>query len=163
MRRFEVALLAAAAALAGYGIGNLRVTVAEAARSDAAEALKEADRQFDAATAREGIEGWVSYFAEDGIMMPGGHDLIVGKTAIREYESKAFALPGFALRWEPIDAGVSGDLGYTYGVYKTAKNGPDGQQVFSYGKYATIWRKQRDRSWKIALDIGNSSPAPAKQ
>ncbi len=163
MRRFRMALLVLAAALAGYMIGSRRTLVAQAARGDTVETLKQIDRDFDATTAREGIEGWVSYFADDGIMMPGGHDMVVGKQAIREYETKAFAIPGFALRWEPIDGGVSGNLGYTYGVFKTARNGPNGEQVFSYGKYVTIWKRQADRSWKVAVDIGNASPAPEKK
>jgi ketosteroid isomerase-like protein len=162
MRRFRVALIVLAAAVAGYVLGSARVQVAQAARTDAAQHLMQVDRDFDAATARQGLDGWVSYFAEDGIMMPTGSDMVVGAKAIREYESKAFAVPGFALRWEPVEAGVSGDLGYTYGLFKSARNGADGNQVFSYGKYVTIWRKQRDKSWRVALDIGNSNPAPTK-
>ena len=65
------------------------------------------------------------------------------------------------MRWEPVDGGVSGDLGYTYGVSKVLRARADGKPAVSYGKYATIWQKQRDRSWKVIVDIGNSSPAPA--
>jgi ketosteroid isomerase-like protein len=32
--------------------------------------------------------------------------------------------------------------------------------VASYGKYVTIWKKQRSGAWRVALDIGNASPAP---
>jgi ketosteroid isomerase-like protein len=60
----------------------------------------------------------------------------------------------------PIDAYVSGDLGYTYGVWKSSRPGEDGKPEVSYGKYVTIWRKQHNGVWRLALDIGNSSPAP---
>ncbi len=161
MRRFSPFLIAIVAGMAGYGAGSVRIPLVHAARTDAAKELMQVDRDFDAATARDGLSGWVSYFADDGVMMPAGSNMVVGKDAIRNYEARQFVVPGFALRWEPVEAGASGDLGYTYGLFKSARNGPDGKQVFSYGKYLTIWRKQRDKSWKVAVDIGNSSPAPA--
>jgi ketosteroid isomerase-like protein len=64
------------------------------------------------------------------------------------------------MRWEPVDAAASGDLGYTYGISKVTRSGANGKPQILYGKYVTIWHKQRDRSWKIAVDIGNASPPP---
>lgn len=151
---------AIAAALIGYQLAGWKITVASAAR-DRARELMEADRAFDEATAAEGVEGWVSYFADDAVMLPAGSDVVVGKKAIREFVQKRFSAPGFSLRWEPIDARASGDLGYTYGVFKASRTEPDGKRVASYGKYVTIWRRQRGGEWKVALDIGNDSPAPA--
>lgn len=149
----------AAAALAGYLAGAWNGNIASAARDPVRELL-EADRAFDAATSSQGLEGWVAAFAPDAIMMPAGQNMIVGEKAIHEFVSKAFSSPGFAMRWEPVDAGASGDLGYTYGVSKTTRQGANGKPAVAYGKYLTIWRKQRDRSWKVALDIGNASPPP---
>jgi ketosteroid isomerase-like protein len=39
----------------------------------------------------------------------------------------------------------------------------DGKLVTDYGKYATLWKKQKDGSWKVVMDMGNSSPAPKSQ
>jgi ketosteroid isomerase-like protein len=150
----------AAAVLAGYVAGVWNGHIAVAAKDPSRE-LIEADHAFDAATSSKGMEGWVAWFAPDAIMMPAGQNMIVGQTAIHDFVSKAFASPGFAMRWEPVDAGASGDLGYTYGVSKTTRPGANGKTTISYGKYLTIWRKQRDHSWKVALDIGNASPPPA--
>lgn len=47
--------------------------------ADVREILLQTDRDFDQATAEKGIEGWVSYFAEDGSMFPAGGDIITGK------------------------------------------------------------------------------------
>jgi ketosteroid isomerase-like protein len=55
---------------------------------------------------------------------------------------------------------ASGDLGYTYGNYQLKAKDKDGKVVTRYGKYASIWKKQKDGSWKVVLDMGNSSPAP---
>jgi ketosteroid isomerase-like protein len=157
--RFASFAVIAAAMLTGYQLGGLRTATASAARDDARELIA-TDRAFDEATAKLGVQGWISYFADDGIMMPAGSDMIVGKEAIRKYVTERFEAPGFTLRWEPIDARVSGDLGYTYGVSKASRTEPDGKRVTSYGKYVTIWRKYRGGIWKVALDIGNNSPQP---
>jgi ketosteroid isomerase-like protein len=57
---------------------------------------------------------------------------------------------------------ASGDLGYTFGNYVLKAKDKDGKPVVEYGKYATVWKKQKDGSWKVAMDMGNASPAPAK-
>jgi ketosteroid isomerase-like protein len=135
-----------AALLLGFVAGG------QAAR-DQREMLIQMDREFDEATARGGSEAWASYFAEDGIMMPAGENLVTGRTAVQESMAQVFADPKFVLRWEPLGAEVTGNTGYTYGLSRSSSG---------YGKYVAIWKKQRDNSWKIAIRISNSSPAPAK-
>jgi ketosteroid isomerase-like protein len=154
MRRAWLAAAFGAAAV-GYWAGAWR---AEAARDDR-ETLMQLDRDFDQMTSKGGSEVWVSFFADDGIMMPQGAPIAVGRDAVRKTISETFAQPGYSLRWEPIDAVVSGPLGYTYGLYKAVRQDASGNLVASYGKYVTIWKRQRD-GWKVALDIGNSSPPP---
>lgn len=125
------------------------------------ESLKEMlitlNRQFDQETAIGGLETWVSYFAEDSVMVMATGNDVKGKTAIKELMAKPFALPGFSLRWEPIDCTVSddGSLGYTYGKYVRRHLNNDGNEVISTGKYTTVWKRQNDSSWKIILDMGN--------
>ena len=36
----------------------------------------------------------------------------------------------------------------------------DTHAVVSYGKYVTVWRRERGGAWKAIADIGNASPAP---
>ena len=133
------------------------------AAMDEREALMQADRDFDRATAETGVEGWVSYFAEDGQMFPAGAEMVSGRQAIREAMAPAFGDPEFSLRWKPLGADVSraGDLGYTYGTYVARGPSPQGGAVERHGKYVSIWKKQADGSWKIVVDIGNSSPQPS--
>jgi hypothetical protein len=67
--------------------------------------------------------------------------------------------PG-TLIWQPIFAfaAAAGDLGYTTGLWEL-KKGND-QPSLGYGHYVTIWSKQRDGKWKIALDVGIENPEP---
>jgi len=64
------------------------------------------------------------------------------------------------LTWEPefADIASSGDLGYTTGPYESRPAG----QASSFGHYMTLWKKQKDGSWKIAVDYGISHPQTPK-
>lgn len=129
------------------------------ARADVAAeeaALMDADRAFAQATAASGAEGWTAFFAADGVMFrPGG--TVVGTDSIRAVVTTWFADDTFALTWDPSHAEVSaaGDLGYTYGRYRSTGTDGQGNEVASTGSYVTVWRKQEDGSWKVMLDIGS--------
>jgi ketosteroid isomerase-like protein len=60
------------------------------------------------------------------------------------------------------DISASGDLGYTYGTFEFRSINKDGKPVIAHGKYTSIWKRQKDGSWKVVLDMGNSSPEPAQ-
>ena len=124
----------------------------EAAR----QAIMEADRAFAVETAANGVEGWVSFFAEDGVQfVPGGH--ISGHAAIRELMTTPLSNPALLLfTWDPVDARVSasGDLGYTIGRWERVME-TDGGQIVATGSYVSIWRLQEDGTWKVELDIGS--------
>ncbi len=60
---------------------------------------------------------------------------------------------------EIVDGGGINDKD-AYGNYVyTAKN-KEGKLVANYGKYTSIWKKQKDGEWKVVVDMGNSSPDP---
>ncbi len=152
MKRIIYTAVVLAAALVGFVAGG------NAAR-DERQDLMELDREFDEAAARRGSQAWADYFAEDGIMMPQGKKMLVGNKAIQQEMAAVYSDPKFVMRWEPLGADVSRNLGYTYGLYRSVRPGPGGAPVSNYGKYVSIWEKQRD-GWKIVLDCGNPSPPP---
>ena len=120
--------------------------------------LRQLEAEFAADVAQHGHDAFVSHFAEEGVEVVDGGGFN-NKDAMR----KQSAWPdGTTLTWTPIKAEMasSGDLGYTYGNYiYTAKN-KEGKTVTSYGKYTSIWKKQKDGQWKVVVDVGNSSPDP---
>ncbi len=158
MQRLRSRLALAAACLAGYAAGSWNSGVAGAAR-DPSKDLMAADREFDSSTAANGVEGWVSHFLPDGLMLPAGSAIVTGRDAIREFVSKTMT-PDSSIRWEPIDGFVSGDLGYTYGLSKAVRLGAGDKPVVSWGKYVSVWRRAQDRAWRIVVHIDNATPAP---
>jgi ketosteroid isomerase-like protein len=129
--------------------------------TDAAAVLLKADADFDLAVAAKGVDAWVAAFAADGIMFRAG-EIVRGRAAIRELMAPTFSTPGFSLRWRPVHADIagSGDLGYTYGSYESVSPGSAGEPVKRTGMYVTIWKKQVDGSWKVAVDLGSAAPPP---
>jgi ketosteroid isomerase-like protein len=124
--------------------------------TDYEQQIMAADSAFSAATAEAGVDGWVSYFAENGIQFRNG-GIVSGHTSIRDLMAPAFADSTYSLTWDPVLAEVSksGDLGYTVGQYESRRLGPDGEPIVVAGSYVTIWRREADGAWKVALDIGN--------
>ncbi|HXN49416.1 MAG TPA: DUF4440 domain-containing protein [Bryobacteraceae bacterium] len=158
MQRLQSRLALVAVCLACYAAGNWHGSIANAAR-DPSQDLIAADREFDSSTAANGIEGWVSHFAPDAILMPAGSRIVAGQEAIRTFVSKTMT-PDSSIRWEPIDGFASADLGYTYGLSKSVRLGADDKPVVTWGKYVSVWRRAPDRSWRVVVHIDNRGPAP---
>lgn len=75
-----------------------------------------------------------------------------GKDAIKDDWTKAFADSSLKLSWtvESADVSKDGSLGYTRGSFK----GEQGGKAFS-GSYTTVWKKQKDGKWRVAVDIAS--------
>ena len=132
---------------------------AQATQNAAAEKLKQAEAAFMQAALQHGSAGYMSYYAEDAAELPNGADAIIGKANIAK-------TMGFLddqknrLTWQPVaaDVAASGDLGYTWGHYEFRSQGKDGVTRVEHGKYITVWKKQADGTWKVAVDMGNLGP-----
>lgn len=127
------------------------------------DTLKQTEADFMKAAAEKGSAGYMSYYAEDAVEVPNGEPILKGKVKIA-------TTMGFLdnkdnrLTWAPEGADIasSGDLGYTYGNYEFHSKDKDGKAIVERGKYTTVWKKQKDGTWKVALDMGNASSEPAK-
>ena len=102
-------------------------------------------------------ESFVFYADKDVIKLSEGKFPIIGKDSlIASFANKAPQT--FKLEWYPVKVEVSksADLGYTFGnwIFTSSKGEKD------YGNYMTVWKKQKDGSWKFVIDGGNSTPAP---
>jgi len=126
-----------------------------------ADTLKRLEGEFMKAAADRGSQGYMSYYADDAVEVPNGAAIIHGKVEIAKgmgfLDDKSNQLI-----WTPVGADISGsgDLGYTYGNYELHSKDKDGKPSAEHGKYASIWKLQKDGSWKVVLDMGNAGPAP---
>ncbi|HEX8813875.1 MAG TPA: DUF4440 domain-containing protein [Terriglobales bacterium] len=131
--------------------------LAPAVQRDSPATIMNVESEFMQAAADRGSAGYMSYYAADAVELPDGGDAILGKDNIAP--GMAFLDQGGKLTWTPQFSDLSGDLAYTYGtwVFTSKDKDKDGNPMTQSGKYTTIWKKQHDGSWKVVLDMGNSS------
>ncbi len=122
-------------------------------RGDPGELMR-ADSLFAALSVSQGAKpAFLAFATDDAISFGGGPRMNEGR------ESIGAAFDGFpsgaVLAWWPVAAVIaeSGDLGCTIGEATI-------ESLHQYSKYLTIWRRQRDGSWKFVADGGNARPAP---
>jgi ketosteroid isomerase-like protein len=111
-------------------------------------------------TARGG-PGLAEWFAPDGVLLGNGAAPVIGKVAIEKFAS--WSPKDYQLTWTPTDAvlGPSADIGYTWSHYEGRSKDANGNPVVTSGRFITIWRKEPDGSWKVALDAGANEPPDA--
>ena len=115
------------------------------------EAIMNADRAFSEISKKRGMKNAFIHYADSAaVLLRAGYFPIVGKDVIEYLQNINDS--AITLSWTPENAGmaISGDLGYTYGIY----NFQDKDTSYQ-GTYVSIWQKQADGSWKYILDSGN--------
>jgi len=118
------------------------------------EDLIKLDKEFSALSREKGMKyAFLEYAADSAVLLQRNVMPVIGKKGISA-SFEAFSDSGFTLTWEPLDAdmSISGDLGYTYGLYTSFIKA---DSSVTRGKYVTIWKKQPDGLWKYVLDGGN--------
>ena len=147
-------------------IDSLKAIITEDHSSEAA-AIAKADSAWDRASEAKSVEGWLSYYSDEAIMMPPGENVCKDKASRETSIKNMFAIPGVSLRFQSTKVEVSrmGDLGYAAGVYQwSAKDAKDakGKDYYETGKYCETWKKQSDGNWKCIVDIWNADAPMAK-
>lgn len=66
----------------------------------------------------------------------------------------------FELGWQPDFALISksGYFGFTAGLYTIKKD-----EKLSYGHYLSVWKAEKNKKWRLALDAGIEHKKPAKE
>lgn len=96
-------------------------------------------------------------FTDDAFMLSDdwyisrGEDL---KASIRDRTGWVFRLKDI----ERLDYGVSGGLGYTVNQYFYTWHQQGNQPEWHKTKNVHIWKRQADGSWRLHVDIWNSTP-----
>lgn len=68
------------------------------------------------------------------------------------------------LTWEPrfADISAAGDMGYTTGPFEFRLDRKD-EKPAGTGHFVSVWKKEKDSTWKVVLDIGiGHAPVPKK-
>ena len=150
--------------LTPLAIASLLITSALAAdrtQSDE-QAIRKAGADFETARAAKGLEGWLSFFAEDATDIAAGGP-IADKAAMRARLEKRWN-NDLILKWRPVKIRVArgGDLAFSVGTWQLSDKSKPTAGVMATGKYLTVWGKQQDGSWRVLADTGVEDPTPLK-
>jgi ketosteroid isomerase-like protein len=135
--------------------GPFVVRAAEPGPAEAARAMVESERKFYQTGQEKGTRAaFLAFLADDAIVFRPGP--VNGKEAWGKRPET-----GLDLIWEPTFAAIarSADFGYTTGPAKWKANKKE-EKFLGYGHFVSIWKKQKDGSWKVALDCGIENPEP---
>jgi ketosteroid isomerase-like protein len=125
--------------------------------SMALSSLVETERAFAKTCEAKGVRAsFLQFFADDGIaFFP--EPTVYGKAVKGRPAPDPHAV---RLQWEPQagDVAASGDLGYTTGPFIRTDNTKEGHPQ-SYGQFFSVWKRNGNSPWRVAIDIGTSSPS----
>lgn len=127
------------------------------------DAVRTAGAAWAEKAAAHDVEGTVSFYADDALVMPPNVAMAMDKGA----ERKAWAdilVPGAEISWTAgkVEAAQSGELVYDVGVYTVIAKASKGKaQTTDGGKYLAVWKKQADGSWKVEAQTWNSDKPAA--
>lgn len=148
-----MALLIAGLTIAGHAQDN----------SALKDTLMQTDTRFAKDCEANGMyHAFTSYASPDDVIEMGEGSLpVIGVDSFKVHWAKRKDRKT-PLRWHPVKADVSGNLGYTFGYWSNEGKTEAQKDTTYYGVYVTVWKKQKDGSWKYVLDGGNDTPKPVK-
>ena len=112
------------------------------------------EKDFAKLVASQGLAEGFSQFADSNAVIKRERDtLIIGKSNIKRY----YSAPQFrnaTITWSPDDIAVSeaGDMASSFGKYVWTSKDDSGKVKISKGIFHTVWKKQKDGSWKYIWD-----------
>jgi ketosteroid isomerase-like protein len=122
------------------------------------ELIVRAERAFAARVRQLGVRaGFLDWLSPTGVVFRPGP--VMGHTS---YEQQPIGWNGL-LAWHPLRAAISADgtVGWSTGPW-TWRRDSTARKADSYGEYMTVWRRQADGSYKVALDCGIGHAEPIR-
>ncbi len=123
------------------------------------DALRSADIDFSRDAGKLGTgEAFGRYASSDAQMFSAPGEFITGPDAITD--SFGPSSKGTSLAWHPVEGELTktSDIGFTVGNAIFTGEREDGAKVVRYSKYLTVWKKQRDGTWRFVVDGGSARP-----
>ena len=113
-----------------------------------------AEDDFKNLSQTKGIAEAFYTFADDNAVIKRENDTIIrGKENIKKYYSNPKFLKAF-VTWKPdfVDVSKDGEMAYTYGKFTWTFTDSLGNKKDFKGLFHTVWKKQKDGSWKYIWD-----------
>ncbi|WP_264566552.1 YybH family protein [Flavobacterium sp. N3904] len=112
------------------------------------------EKDFEKLVAEKGPAEGFYQFADSNAVIKREHDtLIIGKANIKNYYLNQ-KIKNPTVTWSPDAVTVSdaGDMASSYGKYVWTFTDASGKEQIYKGIFHTVWKKQKDGSWKYIWD-----------
>jgi len=123
------------------------------------EEIRKSDGDWLKAVQSKDVAKVLSFYRDDAAWLLRDTPPIKGKQGIQSVWAGFFGRPSSWIQWDPetadVSISISGDLGYSAGTYEMRYLDQEGKTVVQKGSYVTIWKKDINGVWKIAIDISN--------
>ncbi len=116
--------------------------------------IARAEKDFEKMATEKGIAEAFWFFADSNAVIKRKNDsLIYGKENIRNFYSAGYFKTA-TVKWSPdfIDVAKNGDMGYTFGKFTWESKDSSGKTSLFKGIFHTVWKRQKDGTWKYVWD-----------
>ena len=121
--------------------------------------LLELEGRFSQSVSAGGGKAFATWFADDAVTLNNGKPAVLGRGAIAQQAT--WDPQQYQLSWvaQGAQMGPSNDMGFTWGQYIGKAKDKNGEPIVTTGRYITVWKKQKDGQWKVAMDASaNDAP-----
>ena len=115
--------------------------------------LAEIRDQYRAATASRDAAALTGLFAEDGVLVASDHDVVRGREKIGQYFATAFEQATPEVTLTCISTENRNGFGSETGRFEERMTGPEGTVTRVTGVYVTIYRRDAEGQWRVAIEI----------
>jgi len=143
-------LMAVAAAAMLSGCASTKTT----RENDFAALVQAIFDEYTTCNCNEDADGYVALWDEEGIKLKPKQPAVIGKAALAEMKRSAYQKWDYLSQKVNIEeVHVDREWGFVRGTAETtAKPRAGGDDVTSEAKFLTIFKRQKDGSWKIYCD-----------
>ena len=148
-------------AVAAFVCGGLTTAVAQKAKSsdDDVAAINALYTQWNQALATRGADGYVSFFVDDGAVLPPDGPAVEGKEAIRKWMQKSLAdyeIKDAKMEFGPVRTSNGWAVRrFSLAAMRVPKDG--GVPRYFNNKYLDVIQKQPDGQWKFVYRMWSSN------
>ena len=96
-------------------------------------------------------------YSEDATLLPPNSDVIKGSAGIEAFWGGAMAMGATSVVLTTGEVFGMGDLVCEIGQYRLTIQPEGMEEMEDVGKYIVIWKKDDNGSWRLHIDIWNSS------
>jgi len=105
-----------------------------------------------------------SFYIDDVVVMSPDAPVVHGRENMQKYfETWMKEKPEVSFSTVKVEVARSGDLAYSWGTGKVKAKDKKGKVAETTSKYVSVWKKQTDGGWKIAIDTMIPDPPEKKK